>query len=81
MIISVLNQKGGVGKTTLSVNIAARLAADGARVLLLDADPQEVPWTGLRRGKANQSFLCWVCLVQHCIRILESLHRTITISL
>ncbi len=56
MIISVLNQKGGVGKTTLSVNIAARLAADGARVLLLDADPVEVPWTGLRRGKANQSF-------------------------
>ncbi|MFL1887601.1 AAA family ATPase, partial [Klebsiella pneumoniae] len=50
MIISVLNQKGGVGKTTLSVNIAARLAADGARVLLLDADPQgsALDWAAAR---------------------------------
>jgi chromosome partitioning protein len=51
MIISVLNQKGGVGKTTLSVNIAARLAADGARVLLLDADPQgsALDWAAARQ--------------------------------
>ncbi|BEM51310.1 cobyrinic acid a,c-diamide synthase (plasmid) [Serratia marcescens] len=50
MIISVLNQKGGVGKTTLSVNIAARLVADGARVLLLDADPQgsALDWAAAR---------------------------------
>lgn len=50
MIIGILQQKGGVGKTTLAINLASCYAETGLRVLLVDADPQgsSLAWSSVR---------------------------------
>jgi chromosome partitioning protein len=54
MIITLQNQKGGVGKTTLSLHLAHHLTRSGSRVLVVDADPQGSArdWLEAREGPA-----------------------------
>jgi chromosome partitioning protein len=55
-IIAIVSQKGGAGKTTLAVNLAAAAEATGSVALVIDADPQATAcqWSEWRRGKAPE---------------------------
>ena len=74
-IISLVNQKGGVGKTTTSINLSASLAVLGKKILLIDLDPQGNTTTGVGINKADIEKSIYDVLIDEC-EIDEAIIRT-----
>ena len=74
-VISLVNQKGGVGKTTTSINLSASLAVLGKRVLLIDLDPQGNTTTGVGINKGEIERSIYDVLIGEC-KVTEAMIKT-----
>ncbi|MFI5275292.1 MAG: ParA family protein [Candidatus Saccharimonadales bacterium] len=74
-IIAVVNQKGGVGKTTTAENVAAQLATPKQSVLLVDLDPQGNATSGLGLSKADLETSTYEVLC-HGVKLSDAVHKT-----
>jgi len=80
LVYSVVNQKGGVGKTTTAVNVAAYMAMTGAKILLIDLDPQGNATSGLGIDRANVKASTYDVLVDE-LSMVEAIQSSIVENL
>lgn len=74
-IIAIANQKGGVGKTTTSINLSSCLAEAGKKILAIDLDPQGNTTSGLGVDKDDLENTVYKLMLDECT-IRESIHKT-----